>query len=314
MAMAGIAACASARADDFAPLTNAATLARFAPLPALGQPRAAAPFVQLDAMAANEFLYEGFDAAGTCIGECLLVDAETGIVALRAAGPLGRSAEWRVELPWLSQGGGALDSSIETWHGWFGLPNASRERVARDQFRLRYQRGAATPVDVVEPQHGLGDARVALGWQAGDAVMLRAMGSLPTGDADALLGGQGGGAVWADAALPLSGLWEGYLSGGAAYAVPGGALRDRQKRLIPFGGLGLRVALGQSLSLHAQLQVHGALYGDSDLKALSGIGAPLSLGGRWRFSRGFAVDLSVLEDPGVGVSPDFAVQLVLTGG
>ena len=60
---------------------------------------------------------------GTDGSEAISIDGETwrSTVSLR----YGITDQWEValDLPYIRQDGGSLDSFIEDWHGWFGLPN-----------------------------------------------------------------------------------------------------------------------------------------------------------------------------------------------
>ena len=168
---------------------NQAALARHAPLPVPQTPGAAAG-VQVVADWTTENV---IDMKGN---ETLLLDGEALRLALRVAAARG-PWRWTAELPLLSSGGGVLDAPIENWHGWFGLPNAGRDTLPRDDYRYRYQRGADTPLDLENGDSGLGDLRLGAGY-CGATRCARTMLQLPSGDADDLHGG-GLGIRWAGA-------------------------------------------------------------------------------------------------------------------
>src|SRR5690606_36588858 len=100
--------------------------------------------------------------------------------------------------PLLVTGGGMLDSMIENWHDWFGLPNGGRDQIARDQYRYQYLRGGQPPMQLpTQPQPifdiggsdaGIGDIRLGVARCGEAGGCWRALAQLPTGDADRLLG------------------------------------------------------------------------------------------------------------------------------
>jgi hypothetical protein len=307
-----------AQADDFPPLTNLATLARFTPLPALGESVVVhedSTRARFTAAVTNEYASEGYTPSGACPAsarECLLLDGETQRYSFQYAGPLAAAAEWRVEVPVLVEGGGFMDSFIETWHGWFGLPNGNREFAPRGRYHYQYVRKGATVLDVTDPHTGFGDVELGVAFQLVERVALRAELKLPTGDSDHLTGGNGGAAAWFDAPLPAPDGCGGYSGIGIAFANRSDVLPGQQRRVVPFGGLGFHCTLFSPVSLYTQIYGHGPLYEDSRLRELARWGAPLGAGLRVRWSASTVVSLGILEDPSVNVSPDFGLQLAVT--
>lgn len=297
----------SAHAGDFAPGGNAGTLARGSTLPALGDSRVKAAG-KFDWRATLDFTNE-YVSEGNCAAECILLDGETARLQLAGRYGLGHGWEISAAVPVLSRSGGFMDGWIETWHGWFGLPNAGREYTPKNQYHYRYERGGATVLDATETGNCLGDAQVgaayALGWEAS----LRGMAKLPTGDEDALCGGNAGGALWFDASLPVPKPWAAYVAAGYSMNAKSEILEQQRKSGVPFAGAGVLVPLTEAVRIHAQLQLHGKLYGDSAMTPLSRIGAPLTLGLNIRASKSIQLDLGFQEDPSVNASPDFVAYL-----
>ena len=103
------------------PVRTESSLARGILLPALGQsPDDSGWRWQIDLT--NEFVLAQNGS------ESLVLDAETA--SLRLAETVQINADWfaGAELQLLRTGGGFMDSLIEDWHEFFGLPNAGRER------------------------------------------------------------------------------------------------------------------------------------------------------------------------------------------
>lgn len=165
-------------------------------------------------------------------------------------------------------------------------------------------------LDETESGSCLGDVGVGLGRQLSPAVALRGLAKLPTGNDHPLCGGNGGGALWLDAALPLPSGWSGYAAAGYSYSERGDVLPSLQNREAWFGGLGLLVPVVDGARLHLQLYGHTRLYDGSDLTPLSRPGAPLTIGLQLgRNPRRASFELGFQEDPSVNASPDFAAYL-----
>lgn len=295
-------------AAPFAPSGNAGVLARQFALPTVGAPGVLAAGSSAGSAifdVANEY------ARLQSATESLEFDGETHRLRLAARRGLGGGWEAGIEIPLLATGGGFLDPWIQGWHDTFGLPNGGREQVPDGAYRYRYLRGLTPALDVRQPDRGLGDVQLSVGRALGDSAALRAMAKLPTGESATLLGGNAGGALWLDLALPMPGRAAAYLSGGVSANARSEVLPDQQARVLPFGGIGLALPLGERTALTAQLFAHGPLYRDSALPALSRAGAPLTIGLAHDFGPA-ALELGFQEDPSVYASPDFAGYLALS--
>jgi hypothetical protein len=296
-------------AADFADAANSGALASSFALPPLGQ-GPVLPAGRGRTTFAFDLTNE-FVAVGDCAAECIVLDGETARLAYGERRGLGGGWEFGVEVPLLDQGGGFLDSWIEDWHSWFGLPNGGREQAAQDRYGYQYVRGGVTRFAVTEPDEGLGDVELTLGRAIGRSVAMRAMLKLPTGEERSLRGGNRGMALWLDAALPLPAPWAGYVAAGVSHNDIGARLPREQNRTIPFGGLGLQLALARRARLTAQLYAHGRLYDGSALAPLARPAVPASLGLQFDLSRAARLEVGFLEDASVGASPDFTGYLVL---
>jgi len=96
---------------------------------------------------------------GATDGEQLLLDGETTELALTGRAALGSclAASW--QLPFIAHSAGSFDAAIETWHDWFGLPNAGRANVARDNLAFLHVVGEQTH-QLDAASSGLGDVSV----------------------------------------------------------------------------------------------------------------------------------------------------------
>ncbi|MGB1562021.1 MAG: DUF3187 family protein [Sinimarinibacterium flocculans] len=291
------------------PAFNQAALARHAPLPAPEGDAADGGRLTLDWTSESHFEQAG--------DEFLLLDGEILRLGLQQRWTWA-GMQWSAELPLLVTGGGVLDSMIENWHDWFGLPNGGRDQIPRDQYRYQYQRGGQPPGETVFDIGGsdtaIGDIRLGLARCADGGGCWRALAQLPTGDADRLLGGGAGLSAWYERAYALGGTqrWSGAFAAGAGAVRGDGPVEDRQKTLVPFGWASLGYALLPSLQAGAQLYAHGPLYADSDLDAFTRSGLQVVFGFRYRSPGGIWWNLAVQEDPITKSSPDFVIHLAST--
>jgi len=249
-------------------------------------------------------------------GESVNFDVETRRAALRASVGLGGGFELSAELPWLRHEGGDLDRVIETWHGWFNLPDGNREDVPRDLVDVRVSSGDSS-VSLQEQVSGLGDASVALTrrlWRDDAAVISATLGAkFATGDEDELLGsGSEDYYLVINASADHRGdsplRWHGQLGYLRAGDIAG--LASVQEQDLWFAGIAMDWQLRERLSLLLQVDSHAGV-ADSALTQLGDTSVQLTVGGRWAFSEGWAAELSFSEDIAVNTAPDFVLQFGL---
>lgn len=307
-ALASLAFGALAQAEGYETF-NQSSLARFAALPGLGQGAVVPENESINSVTldwTNEFFVR------STAREDLTLDGESERLALRYRAGLapvfGRALEWSLEVPLLFTGGGVMDSGIESWHSVFGLPNANRDDLPQDRYRIRYVRDGVTLLDLDKGSSGLADVRLGLGLALSQRWTLRGLVQLPTGDKDELSGGHTGGALWLDYSLPLTESRRAalLLSGGVSATTTDGPLADLQQPVVGLAGAVLIVPIYGALDGVVQVNAHSKLYKDSALDPLSRVGAPLAFGLRLPYKR-LVFDLAVLEDPSVNASPDFGL-------
>lgn len=248
--------------------------------------------------------------------EALNLDGETLRLALDLRYGLGERWEVQLELPWLQHSGGKLDSLIDSWHDLWGLSDGGRSDAPEDVLDFRY-RGPGAVFSLQDDSAGPGDASLALHYSfyadTDASAALSAGYKFASGDEqdflgsgadDAYLALRFSGAHLAD--LPLT--WHGQL--GYLYAGDSDLAGAAQENHLWFAGLALDWRLAESWSVLAQLDGHAAPL-DSELDALGRDALLLSVGSRWRFAPGWAVDFSVIEDLQVESAPDVTFQASL---
>jgi hypothetical protein len=299
-----------AQAWDALPAYNQGTLARSFALPALGQSRVLG--AGQSAFAADYDLTTEYYADSNA-SENLVIDGETSAFAFSWRQGIGRDVELSARLPLLIVGGGFMDHFIQQWHKTFGLPNGGREFARNDVRQYSYSVNGVTVLDERRSGTTLGDVELGAGWKLADGIALRGMLKLPTGSKHRLTGGNWGGAVWGDFALPFATYsdFDGFASLGATLAQKSDVLPQQQKTVAVFGGAGMGYRLTSAFELRSQLYAHSALYKNTDLDGLKKPGLQLTLGGSYRWSPGTSLDVFFQEDAVTNSSPDFSLHLGL---
>jgi len=228
------------------------------------------------------------------------------------------------DLPVISHQGGFLDSLIEGWHDFFGLPNADREDYPQDQLKYTYRNGGVEAVNVDEPVTGFGDMMLSLGYQLYEkrdthlrSLALRSAIKLPTGKSEDLLGSCG-----TDLSLRIEGTDSKSLAAirstlfgsmGVLYMSDSDVLDDKRSDAAGFGTAGIGFKLSRKIDLKTQVDFHTPFYQDSALTELGDASAQLVLGGTFHLTDRFMVDLALSEDIIVDTSPDVVFHFGFTG-
>lgn len=244
--------------------------------------------------------------------ESLFVDGESTTLRLSYEAPLAPRWRYRLTLPLIHDSGGRLDSLIDRWHGWFGLPRGQRPHYPHDQ--LRYFYSGSSALNVNQSQTGIGDAAAELGWFLRDDATrsISVWGGLeaPTGKASALTGdGAWDAGVWVHAALGGS-RWR--LGGEVGVLRPfgddlfGGAAR----RASVFGRAAVTWRVNPDWSLRVQLDAQSARLRDTELRFL-GPSLQMSAGVDYRLNRRWSVQVGFSEDAAVNTAPDVTFFLGL---
>jgi hypothetical protein len=248
--------------------------------------------------------------------ESLNLDGETLRFALELRYGLAQDWDLQLEVPWLQQSGGDLDSAIDNWHDFWGMSDGGRSSVPRNVLDYRYQ-SADGQFWLQDDSSGIGDISLALShafYRDRDSVASIALGyKAGTGDEDDFLGS---GADDAYIALRFSGaqmsdlplVWHGQA--GCLRAGDSHLLEGLQERNLWFAGLSVDWQLSRHWSLIAQLDGHAAPM-DSELTGVGEDAALGTVGARWHFAPQWSVEVSVVEDIRVETAPDVTFQASL---
>lgn len=214
-----------------------------------------------------------------------------------------------VDVPWIQHTSGNLDSFIDSWHDFFGLPNGGRGTRPADQLEFRYVNNGAEVFNLTEGTSGLGDASVGLGRVLGEASnwLLWAELKLPTGAVDRLTGS---GSTDVSLSLTHRGhteQWQRALDWywGASVTRLGDtelAFAEAESWVGSVMG-GLSYQLFRRVAFKGQLEAATAHYGGG-LEPLGDPALLLALGAEVRLGPASNLDLSIVEDLSVDASPD----------
>lgn len=252
--------------------------------------------------------------------EQLILDGELHRTDLRYARRLSKRSSFSVELPWVYHGGGHLDSTIETWHEWFGLPNGNRHERPQNKLEYLYQRNSETLINIQDSQSGVGDVTLSLQHKLNLPVELTYLWTtsivLPTGS-DKKLTGSGAYAASLTFTMlsPPSSLassqigW--FASAGAVLYEHRGLLSDYREDMLWFGQAGMNWRWTDWLVLKAQVESQSSLY-RSILADMESPGLQLSAGFNARLGKRSSLELFFTEDLDVGTAPDFGVGAKLS--
>jgi hypothetical protein len=243
--------------------------------------------------------------------EQLTVDTESQ--EWRITGSYAVSNRWLLtaELPYRRTSGGSLDSFVENWHGFFGLPNGDRGQLPQDALRISYQRDGNSLLNITNDASGVGDIALAAGYALSQtpvhATTLWLTAKLPIGDSDELTGND---AANIGVALAHERSLGEYFCFSARLSVDklgrGDVLSNQQRNWLYQGLVSLDWLFAKSLTLTAQLDTRSAAFSGTDLQFL-GAATVLTLGGTFHFPAAWHLQLGVAEDLEVEASPDFTL-------
>jgi len=254
--------------------------------------------------------------------ESVLLDGETSraVVSIR----YGLSDRWEVgvDVPMISHDGGMLDSFIEGWHDFFGLPQGGRDKARRDQLQYYYQRNGSDVLDYSGSKGGFGDLSLFASYQllaaepaARRSLALRGGIKLPTGNSSRL---RSSGATDAHLRLTASDAetlreWNTTLfaSAGVLWLGQGDILEDQQRRWVGFGSIGMVWMPLSWIDFKLQLDGHSSFYDNSNLTQISSSSLQLGIGGSLHFSERVSLDLAVIEDVIVDSASDVVFHSAL---
>jgi hypothetical protein len=251
-------------------------------------------------------------------GEIIVLDGEIYVANLALRYGLAEQLQVGIDLPWVWQRKGFLDSFIEDFHDLFGMPDGDRKNMSKNKINYAYTSNDGDDFLLDNETNGIGDIRLLAAWQWLDTeqtdASLQASIKMPTGDADKFTGSGGWDislALSAQRDFPLekglASLWGGL---GGSWLGDGDVLQDRVENWAASGWLGAGWSPLDWLGLKLQLDSHTALY-DSELDE---IGTPvliLTMGGTLGLGERTSLDIGVGEDLSVNASPDVTFHFQL---
>ena len=293
-----------ARADDFFAVRDQNPLLRGSYLPLPTDSRAAAPGTFSAMLLVSNTL--NVESRGD---EKLLVDGESTVLDLSYEDGFASRWRYRVSLPVIHDGGGALDTVIDDWHRLFGFSRGYRPYYPKSQIDYFY---SGAEHGVARAQTGLGDLAVDAGWYAIDDARhtLSVWGGLkaPTGNrSDLMSDGAWDGAAWANAAMGVA-RWRLAAELGLLQPFGDEIFAGRAHRTAAFARLAAGREFGARWTLRAQIDAESNRVADTDLRFIGRslqltVGADARLRGRWRVQMGFS------EDAAVNTAPDITFFL-----
>lgn len=271
----------------------------------------------------NQDLSSNYSVSSTT-REQITLDGETYRLAFAARYGVATRWEAGVEIPYLFQGGGFLDSFVVNWHTTFRLPQGGRDNATKGRLLYHYRKDGIQKLLMDRSGSGIGDISLTGGISlydvsgAGrhDRLSLKGAVKLPTGDSSYLRGSGG-----IDAMLQLCGSVNSYSAWGSlgVYGSIGGlamskgdVLRDQHNPVAGIGTLGIGWGPASWISFKVQLNGTTPLYRDSSLDELSKSPLLLISGGTLRFPGEYLLDIGVAEDVAVAAAPDVSFHLGLS--
>jgi hypothetical protein len=243
--------------------------------------------------------------------ESLIIDVENYRYELDFS---HRRNNWltQVSIPLLANRGGELDSLIEGWHDFFGMPNASRDKFPQDELNIEYLRDGVVEYSQTGSSSGVGDIALAVGYQPAGKTAYFAGIELPTGSASDFTGNEAiDVAFWLSRELPVNANMNAYGMLGISFPGDDGQLQGLVRDHVWVAQLGLDYRFRDDYVATAQLDLHTSVIEDSDLKAF-GESVQLQLGlGFLNLLEDHRLDLFFSEDILVGSAPDISFGLRL---
>jgi hypothetical protein len=271
----------------------------------------------------NQDLSSNYTANSTA-REQIILDGETYRLAFAVRYGIAPRWEAGIEIPYIFQDGGFLDSFIIDWHKTFGLAQGGRDSASKGRLLYHYSKDGVQKLLAERSGSGIGDISLTSGFSLYDTrgtgrhdrLALKGAIKFPTGDSSYLRGSGG-----TDAMLQLCGSMNSDSEWGSlgAFGSIGGlamsrsdVLRDQHNRFAGVGTLGLGWGPASWISFKVQLNGTTPLYRASSLGELSKSPMLLIFGGALRLPGEYLVDIGVAEDVAVSAAPDVSFHLGLS--
>lgn len=252
--------------------------------------------------------------------EQITVDGETSRTVFAVRYGLAQNWEVGVEIPYIKQDGGFLDSFIIDWHDTFGLTQGGRTTVPNNRLNYSYIKDGVQKLNLSQSASGIGDVSLTGGFRLYDLTVskrhdrlaIKAAIKFPTGDSASLLGSGS-----TDLSLQLCGsMLRGTVgmfgSVGALAMTRGDVLRDQHNSFVGIGTFGLGWQPVSWAVFKTQLSGNTPFYRNSSLVEVSHNSMILNIGGTLKFPGDFMLDIGVTEDLEVATAPDVSFHLGLS--
>ena len=218
---------------------------------------------------------------------------------------------WRIgtKIPLIFNQGGSLDSLIEDWHDFFGLPEGGRNANPDNQINIEYVSNGQPVFLQNKADNDVGDIEISLSYQlAGDARKLTEISfgvELPTGSVKTNSGNEATDiAIWLSHKRAASDLTDVYGLIGYSHLGKGGQLAAQLNRGAWVAQLGAEHRFTANIAGIVQIDMHSALIKDSNLKAF-GNSLQMQVGLQFRkLLNNQNLDLFFSEDILPGSAPD----------
>lgn len=195
--------------------------------------------------------------------ESLIIDVENYRYELDFS---HRRNNWltQVNIPLLANRGGKLDSLIEDWHDFFGLPNAGRDQFPQDEINIEYVRDGVVEYSQTESSSGIGDIALAVGYQPAGKTAYFAGIELPTGSKSDFTGNEAiDVAFWLSREIPVNARMNTYGMLGISFPGDDGQLEGLVRDQVLVAQLGLDYRFYNNYVATAQLDLHTDTIKDS---------------------------------------------------
>jgi hypothetical protein len=225
-----------------------------------------------------------------------------------------RKDNWlgQVDAPFIANRGGELDSAIDNFHDFFGMPDGDRGDLPKDDINMEYIRDGKVEYSQDKSSSGLADISLALGYQLTEGTRYFVGIELPTGSESDYSGNEAiDFATWLthetliNAELSIYGLL------GVSFPGDDGNLQGLLVDEIWVAQLGTQYFFNDGIAGTVQLDWHSEVIDDSDLTAF-GDSLQIQFGlGFLKLIDNHRLDLFMSEDIKVESAPDvsFGIRL-----
>lgn len=299
---------------------NQSPLVQIFGLPAIDNGTVTAPGRLAAVLALDMASNFGIDENST---ESIVLDGETFRTTLAVRYGLARGVEVGLDIPFVAESGGFMDSMVAGFHDAFSLSQSGRDTTSKNRLLYRYSRDGREQFAIDRSNGGLGDVRLSAAVQIhhddespDSGVSLRAAVKFPTGESGTLHGsGSTDLALWIAGSDSYEvGVGEIGLFGGIGGMIlsRGQVLPDLQRQMVGFASIGLGWSPIDWFAIKSQFYAHTPFYRHSSLHELGVTTLQLILGTTFAFTEKTSLDIGISEDIiTVSTSPDIVFHFAL---